>query len=168
MSSTASGSWPAHAATVPAARQLVRRSLSASPEAAALCEDAELLVSELVANVVLHVGGTVDVAVSASPGEVLLEVGDESPVEPTMRLFSRTSSTGRGMRLVTSLSAAHGVRTRPGGKTVWVRLSAATAGRSDDDLMASFAEVDWLADLETDVASDGTAAEVRTSSRPAA
>lgn len=159
MTGSASASWPAEASSVPQARRLVRNHLAGLPETAALRDDAELLVSELVANVVLHVGGTVTVTVSATAGEVLLEVADDSPVAPTARLFSSTASTGRGMRLLTSLSSAHGVRTRPAGKTVWVRLTAATAGRSDDELVASFAEVDWLAELATDDA--GASAEVR-------
>jgi anti-sigma regulatory factor (Ser/Thr protein kinase) len=113
-----------------------------------LRDDAELLVTELVANVVLHVGGTVAVTVLVDSDAVALEVSDDSPVLPALRLFSRTSSTGRGMRLVHSLSAGHGVAARADGKTVWVRLTTATAERDEDELVASFADVDWLAELE--------------------
>lgn len=155
MSPSVSRSWPAEAATVPAARRLVREQLSVLGRPS-LGEDAELLVTELVSNVVLHVGGTVSVAVRASDDEVLLEVTDDSPVAPQLRSFSRTSSTGRGMRLVHSLSADHGVVPRQNGKTVWVRLTASTAGRQDDELTASFADVDWLAEVEAD-GSDGSA-----------
>lgn len=146
-SASARGSWLAGAASVPAARRLVRDHLAAHG-LVQLCDDAALLVTELVANVVLHVGGTVDVTVLVGDHDVLVEVADDSPVLPELRLFSRTSSTGRGMRLVHALSAGHGVTARPAGKTVWVRLSAATAERDDVDLAASFAEVDWLAELE--------------------
>jgi hypothetical protein len=66
-----------------------------------LVDNAELIVSELVGNVVLHVGGTVEVAVEVDADEVLLSVTDGSPLSPHLRVFSRTSSTGRGMRLVT-------------------------------------------------------------------
>lgn len=99
---------------------------------------------------VLHVGGTVSVAVRASDDEIVLEVTDDSPVAPQLRSFSRTASTGRGMRLVHSLSADHGVVALEHGKTVWVRLTATTARRDDDELMASFADVDWLAEVEAD------------------
>jgi hypothetical protein len=67
---------------------------------------AELLVSELVGNVVLHVGGTVAVRAHATPAELLLKVIDTSPVTPQLRAFSATSGTGREMRLVHSLSEA--------------------------------------------------------------
>lgn len=158
------GSWPAEAASVPEARQLVRRHLVAH-RLEQLSDDAQLLVSELVANVVLHVGGTVSVSVVAEAEGVVLEVADDSPVAPALRLFSRTASTGRGMRLVHSLSAGHGVTPRPDGKTVWVRLTAAAADRGDDELEASFADVDWLAELDPgDV--DGATASVRADVRP--
>jgi anti-sigma regulatory factor (Ser/Thr protein kinase) len=153
---TASGSWPAEAAAVLAARLLVRQHL-AGQRVAAVGDDAELLVSELVANVVLHVGGTVGVTVRTSPDEVVLEVSDDSPAPPALRSFSRSSSTGRGMRLVHSLSADHGVSEREQGKTVWVRLTAVAAGRDEEELVASFAEIDWLAQLELDDTDDVTA-----------
>jgi hypothetical protein len=39
-----------------------------------------------------------------------------------------------------------------------VRLSTATGRRADDDLAASFADVDWLAELEADEGVDGVTA----------
>lgn len=143
---TVSGTWPAQAATVPAARRLVRSYL-AEQGLEGLVPDAELLVSELVGNVVLHVGGNVEVVAVAGPDRVLIEVTDASPVAPQLRVFSRTSSTGRGMRLVHSLAVEHGVRAAGRGKTIWVLVTAATCERSDDDLADSFADIDWLADL---------------------
>lgn len=153
MSPSVSRSWPAEAATVPAARRLVREQLRALGRPS-LGDDAELLVTELVSNVVLHVGGTVSVAVRASDDEIVLEVTDDSPLAPQLRSFSRTSSTGRGMRLVHSLSADHGIVPREHGKTVWVRLTTTTARRDDDELMASFADVDWLAEVHADGAGE--------------
>jgi anti-sigma regulatory factor (Ser/Thr protein kinase) len=154
-SANSSGTWPAQSASVPAARRLVREHLH-EHDAASLSEDAELLVSELVANVVLHVGGTVEVTVRSGSDGVLLEVADASPVAPQLRSFSRTSSTGRGMRLVHALSSANGVRVQGQGKTVWVRLTGA-AGRTEDELAESFTDVDWLAELEQADADDVTA-----------
>lgn len=141
--------WPAEAEAVPQARRLVRTYLreQGHPE---LVDDAELLVSELVGNVVLHVGGQVSLTAQLGTGtaghEVLLQVTDDSPLPPQLRQFSRTSSTGRGMRLVHSLSAEHGVQVREVGKTIWVRLTAATTQRDDEQTRASFADVDWLAE----------------------
>ena len=138
--------WSAGGSAVPAARHLVRTHLYDSG-LAALVDDAELIVSELVGNVVLHVGGTVEVAIEVAADEVLLSVSDDSPLSPHLRVFSRTSSTGRGMRLVHSLSAEHGVRPHGDGKTIWVRLTAASAERADDALAEVFADIDWIAEL---------------------
>ena len=154
---TVRGVWAAEAAAVPAARRLVRGYLR-EQHLDALVSDAELLVSELVGNVVLHVGGRVEVVAAASDDEVLVEVTDESTVAPQLRVFSRTSSTGRGMRLVHSLAVEHGVRAAGGGKTVWVRVTTAASQRTDDDLAESFSDVDWLADVvEPDAGPDGPA-----------
>lgn len=140
-------SWDAAASTVPQARRLVREVLTSSGQAP-LVESAELIVSELVGNVVLHVGGSVELAVTVvSADEVVLEVSDGSPLSPHLRVFSRTSSTGRGMRLVHSLSAEHGVRPWRTGKTIWVRLTPASSARGDDEIAGSFADIDWLSEL---------------------
>lgn len=138
--------WAAGGSAVPAARRLVRAHLDANG-LGALVDNAELIVSELVGNVVLHVGGTVEVAVEVAADEVLLSVTDESPLSPHLRVFSRTSSTGRGMRLVHSLSAEHGVRQHGEGKTIWVRLTPASSERGDDELAEVFADIDWIAEL---------------------
>ncbi len=150
------------ASAVPAARRMVREVLREHGKTE-LLESAELIVSELVGNVVLHVGGDLAVTVEVGADEVLLEVSDSSPLSPHLRVFSRTSSTGRGMRLVHSLSAEHGVRPRtPGdahsGKTIWVRLTAASSSRGDDEIAASFADVDWLAELADVELDEGTPA----------
>ncbi len=138
--------WPAGGAAVPAARHLVRAHLR-SHGLADLADNAELIVSELVGNVVLHVGGEVEVAVEVGTDEVLLSVSDSSPLNPHLRVFSRTSSTGRGMRLVHCLSAEHGVRPHGDGKTIWVRLTPASSQRGDDEIAEVFADVDWIAEL---------------------
>jgi hypothetical protein len=52
------------------------------------------------------------------------------------------------MRLVHSLAAEHGVHLRESGKTIWVRLTAETAQRSDEDLAEAFADIDWLAEVD--------------------
>ncbi len=138
--------WPAAGAAVPAARRLVRTHLQ-DHGLAALVDNAELIVSELVGNVVLHVGGDVELTIEVGTDEVLLSVSDASPLSPHLRVFSRTSSTGRGMRLVHSLSAEHGVRPHGSGKTIWVRLTPTSSRRGDDELAEVFADIDWIAEL---------------------
>ena len=138
--------WAAGGAAVPEARRMVRSHLR-SNGMAHLVDNAELIVSELVSNVVLHVGGSVEVAVEVDADEVLLSVTDGSPLSPHLRVFSRTSSTGRGMRLVHSLSAEHGVRPHGTGKTIWVRLTPSSSDRGDDEIAEVFADIDWIAEL---------------------
>lgn len=156
------GTWPAEATAVPAARRAVRSWLRDNGRM--LHSDAaSLVVSELVGNVVLHVGGQVEVRIGSAGDDVLLEVRDDSPVPPRTRMFSPTSSTGRGMRLVHSMSAAHGVRLSETGKTVWVRLTADAARRTEEHLSAQFAEQDWLGQATADPSAghDGGTAMVR-------
>ena len=148
------GAWPAEAASVPQARHLLRGHLTGHGQTA-LLDAAELLLSELVGNVVLHVGGAVRVRLVSGPGEVLVEVRDGSSALPVTRAFSATSSTGRGMRLVHALAAEHGVRPETDGKTVWVRVTQDQQARSDEELLAQFAEVDWLGALDADAPGGG-------------
>jgi len=153
--SAVSRSWAADSVAVPAARRMVREYV-VQHDLEALLDAAELVVTELVTNVVLHVGGSLEVSAAAGDdGELLIEVSDSSPVFPLLRAFSATSSTGRGMRLVHSMAAAHGVRSREDGKTLWVRLTAAASDQSDDDLTTAFADVDWLAGIEDVADPDG-------------
>ncbi len=116
-------SWPARPESVPAARRWVRGQLREAG-LPGLAEDAALLVTELVTNVVLHVGGQVGVSMILRPGEVELQVRDSSPLVPRLRAFSPQAQTGRGMRLLQALAAEHGVRADPAGagKVLWARL----------------------------------------------
>lgn len=129
------------------ARGLVRAQVQACG-LDALLEAAELLVTELVTNVVLHVGGELVLGLRCEPGALLLEVDDASTVVPSARTFSATSGTGRGLRLLHALAEEHGVRVREDGKTVWARLTLEGAARSDTELASAFAASDWLADLD--------------------
>jgi anti-sigma regulatory factor (Ser/Thr protein kinase) len=144
---TASGTWPAESSCVPAVRRFVRDYLRRQAQSD-LIDDAELLVSELVGNVVLHVGGDVSVRAHAVDGELLLEVSDSSPVPPVLRGFSASASTGRGLRLVHSLAAEHGVLPNEDGKTIWARITRGTSSRSDAELAEAFVDVDWLAEID--------------------
>jgi hypothetical protein len=47
---------------------------------------------------------------------------DASPLAPKVRSYGEDATTGRGLQLVQSLSAAWGVQPRRPGKTVWVEL----------------------------------------------
>lgn len=115
---------PPRPSSVGEARRLVRAAggEALSPD---LVETAELLVSELVSNAIVHAGTPIDIEVSVvNPTEVLVTVGDGSPHRPVLRSYGDTAATGRGLRLVNDMSDDWGVTTGEVGKTVWFRLSA--------------------------------------------
>jgi anti-sigma regulatory factor (Ser/Thr protein kinase) len=82
-----------------------------------------LLVSELTTNALLHARTSMTVTLTDSgDGTVLLSVADESATVPRGRHFTTESATGRGLRLVESVSSEWGVERTPSGKTVWCRV----------------------------------------------
>ncbi|MFD0481791.1 ATP-binding protein [Kineococcus sp. GCM10028916] len=118
---------PAEAGSAGRARRHLRRTLT-GPSAAgvpeAVAADAEVCLSELVTNALLHAGTGVSVRVRLTPSVLRLEVGDGSPVVPQWVPRSLTASTGRGLPLITALSTARGGEVHPDGrgKTVWCEL----------------------------------------------
>jgi anti-sigma regulatory factor (Ser/Thr protein kinase) len=128
-------SLPADPASVSRARRFVRGALE-SLGAPAASDDAELLVSELATNALLHARTAFTVEVSRHEDRVRLCVLDASPVTPRVRSFGAESTTGRGLRMVQTLCAAWGVQPQAVGKTVWVELAleqdAGTAAAADE------------------------------------
>jgi anti-sigma regulatory factor (Ser/Thr protein kinase) len=90
-------------------------------------EVTELLVSELVANVVTHVGAPMTLRVSRGPSTMRVELDDPSTEIPVVRHPGAGEDHGRGVLLVHQLSDSWGVEPRPDGKTVWFELDVATA-----------------------------------------
>jgi anti-sigma regulatory factor (Ser/Thr protein kinase) len=87
-------------------------------------EDAVLVVSELVTNVVLHAHGRPVLRLLDVGDGVRVEVADDSPQPPIIRY---TSPGGLGMRLVARMSTTWGVSRRGRGKVVWCVLPAASS-----------------------------------------
>lgn len=110
------------------ARQLVLAALEASSLDAA-APTAELVVSELVTNAVLHARTPIEVRLTVRPGLVRIEVHDGTARRPTRRYFSDEATSGRGLRLVEELCDAWGVEVDGAGKTVWAELSTTAAAR---------------------------------------
>jgi anti-sigma regulatory factor (Ser/Thr protein kinase) len=79
----------------------------------------KLLVSEVVANVVVHARTSMRVRAYARPGCMRIEVSDDLPPDPHVR-----PSTGEayGLRLVEALASRWGVDAAPDGKIVWFEL----------------------------------------------
>jgi anti-sigma regulatory factor (Ser/Thr protein kinase) len=90
--------------------------------------DAELLVSELVTNAVLHSRGGVSLTLAVADGVLEVGVADPGPRLPPQRSLTPgsgppwTAEGGRGLRLVDRLSVEWGVVAVDPGKQVWFRL----------------------------------------------
>lgn len=96
-----------------------------------LAHTATLLVSELVANAILHSGTPLEVVVRADEDRVRVEVYDGNPVLPVRKHYSTMSGTGRGLMLVERLAAGWGADRTPTGKVVWFELDGRTAPAFD-------------------------------------
>lgn len=90
----------------------------------------ELLATELVANVVTHVGRPMTLRVYRSPSTMRVEIDDPSSQVPVVRHPGQADEHGRGVLLVDQLANAWGVELRgdsTGGKTVWFEIDVSTA-----------------------------------------
>jgi anti-sigma regulatory factor (Ser/Thr protein kinase) len=104
---------------VPELRRTVREYLGAP------CVDVQLCVTELVANVIRHVGeGTpVRVRVARAAGRTRVEVADpDSRALPVLRHASDEDESGRGLALLDAVALRWGVEQGVTGKTVWCEL----------------------------------------------
>lgn len=83
---------------------------------------AGLVVTELVANGILHTDGPVELKVTRLDRGLRIDVRDDSRVLPVVPAPSTSSMTGRGLLLVRSLAARMGFAPAPGGKVVWAEI----------------------------------------------
>jgi GAF domain-containing protein/anti-sigma regulatory factor (Ser/Thr protein kinase) len=124
---------------VPQARQYVSRRLSAE-NLSHFADDAELAVTELVTNALLHAAPPVSLRVTPADGHVRVEVRDGSRVAPVRGQADVASMTGRGLALVEALAVRWGVDPTPAGKVVWAELGpeqdAGPASDFDGDVEA--------------------------------
>ena len=93
-----------------------------------LCDDAILLVSELVTNVVLHGGSQARLSVQTSSDCVRVGVSDDSPVWPHMAEVDPLAERGRGLQLLETCATCWGVHDDDLGKTVWFELHSDVPG----------------------------------------
>jgi hypothetical protein len=149
---------PPEPASAPLARAFVRERLSGAVRDP-IVDTAELCVSELVTNAVLHAGTPLKVVldwlpVPQEPEAVRLAVQDSSPVLPRRVPHTQTACTGRGLGLVATLSRAWGIDPLPGsGKAVWCELDAVAepALPDEDALLAA-----WDIEVEPAAPPDAT------------
>ena len=116
-----------------AARRLVR-DLLLDADRIDLLDAAELVVSELTTNALVHTATAVEVAATVDGDGLLIEVSDGSTNLPTERDHAALAGTGRGLALVHQMTDAWGVGPSPSGKVVWARVSAdrQLLGRGED------------------------------------
>lgn len=112
---------------VPQAVPKVRRILRARFEGDD-AGDLVLCVSELLANVITHVGERTPVTLRVSAthsGRVRVSVSDPAPtVWPVLRESGAEGTSGRGLQLVDAVALRWGVEQAPYRKTVWCELRA--------------------------------------------
>ncbi|MET9885273.1 ATP-binding protein [Streptomyces sp. NPDC006430] len=109
----------AMAKAVPEVRHAVREHLGS------VCPDAELCVSELLTNVITHLGeGTpVTLRITGRATRTRVELTDPDPrVWPVLRQAGDGDESGRGLALLDAVAVRWGVSRGPDGKTVWCEL----------------------------------------------
>lgn len=109
-----------------AARRFISDFCSAAKLSQEVCEVAAVLTSELVTNAVRY-GGSQAILEARMPGGVLrVSVADDNPALPMVGPAPDvTAESGRGVLLVSTLSARWGIEQLPsGGKAVWFELDA--------------------------------------------
>ncbi len=113
-------------ASVPAARHVVLELLGSwgVPQHQ---EDAGLVVTELVSNVLDHVGGEATLTVEVDSSDDWLRIGvvDGSAVLPVVQELDKDRPRGRGLRMLQLISARWGADEVGDGKRVWFELAPA-------------------------------------------
>ncbi|MFI9820571.1 SpoIIE family protein phosphatase [Streptomyces sp. NPDC052013] len=111
--------WPE---SVAEARRFVRAALGdVAPD---VVDTAELLVSELVTNAVLHARTDVEVSARVDDGTVRVGVRDQRPDRGLLpQECPAYAGTGQGLALVEEMASRYGVESGEGGKTVWFELA---------------------------------------------
>ena len=109
------------------ARQFVARTLE-SWDCADAIADAELLVSELVTNAILHARSPAVVSIAREQAGLRVAVCDSSTAPPRVRDYGPSAVTGRGMLLVDRIARRWGVDMNGNGKCVWFEVDLQSVG----------------------------------------
>ncbi len=88
------------------------------------CDDAVLVLSELVTNAMVHAAAGCRIDVRHSGDRLRLEVWDPSPQAPVIRLVGPSHVGGRGLRIVDAVAEAWGWHPTVDGKCVWAVVPA--------------------------------------------
>jgi anti-sigma regulatory factor (Ser/Thr protein kinase) len=114
--------------SVALARQFVRDVTTGMP--AELIQTAQLIVSELASNCVVHTGSAFDLQIIRRADEIRIAATDHGDGDPVLRSPGPTDTRGRGLQIVDMLATSWGVNRLPeGGKTVWALIALSAQGR---------------------------------------
>jgi anti-sigma regulatory factor (Ser/Thr protein kinase) len=106
--------------------------------------DAELAVSEVVTNAVLHGREPIRLRIVIEGEGIRVQVHDGSPVSPAFSMIDPTAVTGRGLMLVSAVADCWGVDPDETGKTVWFGFDHTRPTRAEADeadrLLAAWAD----------------------------
>ncbi|KMS74362.1 MULTISPECIES: ATP-binding protein [Streptomyces] len=119
------------AASVPAARQIVREACAAWGMDQDAAETGTLLISEMVTNAVRH-GHSHSVRVVTEqprPDRLRIAVVDTSRRVPELHIVGPDAIGGRGLLLVDALSDRWGTDLLPWGKRVWAEIAIKVGGQ---------------------------------------
>lgn len=107
------------------AREFVRQVLDGLGVSTQAIEDAQLVVTEVVTNAVVHAGTpiVVDIGEVEPGGRIRVRVTDFDPAVPKLKKKGKWAPSGRGLQIVDTLSTEWSVAENTGGKTVEVVLS---------------------------------------------
>lgn len=123
---------PCDARSVAVARHFVTAQLDSWGIESDCSYGAELMVSELVSNAVLHARTDVEILVDRVADGVRIGVIDRSRRALLRKRHSLGSATGRGLMLVDQLSSSWGVQNRRRGKLVWFEVHPGMAEPEPD------------------------------------
>jgi PAS domain S-box-containing protein len=118
-----------HPASVGDARREVRALLTGAGRDD-LVEAAELAVTEVVTNALVHAGTHVGLSAYVDDRGLRVEVTDGSTQVPALRHNGALAGTGRGLLLLARTVDRWGVDTHRSGKTVWFELATADGAQS--------------------------------------
>jgi anti-sigma regulatory factor (Ser/Thr protein kinase) len=112
---------PSRPSSARLARRLTRGALGGCPES--IVETAELLITELISNAILHASSPPVMHIDVDRGTVRISVSDESGNIPQVRHGELEDEGGRGLMLVQSLASSWGCTLTSGGKQIWFILN---------------------------------------------
>jgi hypothetical protein len=132
------------------ARRLLRDALTEAETDDSL-ESAQIAISEIVTNALVHAGTPMRLRVLVTRGGVRVELSDGSPHLPHQRDYASNAITGRGLHVISEIVDRWGAYPIGDGKVVWFEICDADADppaspvpAADDPTVVAAVEVQLL------------------------